>query len=121
MPHHKIKFKVNPPKLFTHHAEAIKGAFGKGLADHGVRDINVLYGYGPAGEVSFTVDSADATVNAEIVRIGERLRRGDTRTELLHSEIWLTPDERDAVGDSAETLAAYDAPYRHEDGGGSGA
>jgi hypothetical protein len=111
MPKYKIKFKVNPPEDFTRHADIISSTFRE-LTTTGISDIEVVYGFGPAGELSFTVSDSHRDVHAEILRIAEDLRTGDARTEFLHSELWLTPTERDELGDR-QTLQAYDAPYQH--------
>jgi hypothetical protein len=104
---------LNPPGEFEDHAAAVAREFLDAGLVNSVEDVDVVYGYGPSAQVSFTVAELDRATNAALVDVAERLRRGGTRAEFLAVEVWLTPQERDAA-EGGGTLAAYDAPYRHD-------
>lgn len=111
----KVKIKLNPPGEFEEHAKEIKEQFRNAGLVADVSEVDVVYGYGPHAEVSFTVASLDDRTQATLVRLAEQLRRSDkTRAEFLTTELWLTPSERDRVEEGG-TMAAYDAVYRHDD------
>ena len=107
----KITIRLNPPDSFREHERQVKQAFTDAdLAPEG--DVEVIYGHGPVGEVSFSIDELDHETDKRLVALAEQLRTGEPRAEFLSAAVWLTAEGRDAA--EGPNPQALDQPISRE-------